>query len=136
MFIASSAQLQPTFRAMFNQAKVMLDSGKSVDVEVTEHKHRRTSEQNAYYWLFNGQLADFLNNAGLSYGEHQLPYTGELIHEINKKLFGIKTTTKLGTGEFCRYMDKLLMFWQQKTGGAFMISELPEVYLEKRGYFK
>ena len=134
MFIASSAQLQPTFRALYNQAKVMLDNGKSVDVEVKEHKHRRSSEQNNYYWLFNGQLSDFLNDAGLSYGEFKLPYTSEIIHDINKKLFGVKTTTKLSIGEFCEYMNKLLIFWNERTKGEFQISELPETYLTMKGY--
>ena len=84
--------------------------------------------------LFNQQLAEFFNNAGLGYGEHRLPYTGELVHEINKKLFGIKTTTRMKVGEFCEYMDRLLAYWNEKTGGEFMMSELPESWLERKGY--
>lgn len=73
MYIASSQQLKPSFRALFNQAEIMLENGKTLDVVVQEHKHRRSSEQNNYYWLFNGQLSDFLNDSGLSYGEFNLP---------------------------------------------------------------
>lgn len=134
MYISSTAQLKPSFRALYNQAELMLNAGKKITVEVLEKKNKRTNEQNAYYWLFNGELSSFLNDSGLSYGEHQIPYTGELIHEINKKLFGVKTTTKMSIGEFCEYMNKLLLFWQQKTQGEFQMSELPANYLERKGY--
>lgn len=134
MYIASSQQLKPSFRALFNQAEIMLENGKTLDVVVQEHKHRRSSEQNNYYWLFNGQLSDFLNDAGLSYGEFKLPYTSDIIHEINKKLFGVKTTTKLSISEFCQYMNKLLLFWNERTKGEFQMSELPANYLERKGY--
>nr|DAR97453.1 MAG TPA: protein NinB [Caudoviricetes sp.] len=135
MYISQISQLKQSFRALFTQAELMLNAGKRITVEISEKKQKRSNEQNSYYWLFNGQLADFLNQSGLSYGEHKIPYTGELIHEINKKLFGIKTTTKMSTGEFCQYMNKLLLFWQEKTQGEFMMSELPANYLERKGYF-
>lgn len=134
MYIGSLEQLKPTFRAVYNQAEIMLQAGKKITLEVAEKKNKRTNEQNAYYWLFNGELSSFLNDSGLSYGEHQIPYTGELIHEINKKLFGVKTTTKMSISEFCEYMNKLLLFWQQKTQGEFQMSELPANYLERKGY--
>lgn len=112
----------------------MLNSGKKILVEVSEKKNKRSNEQNNYYWLFNGQLADFLNNAGLRYGEHNIPYTSDLLHSINKQLFGVRTTTKMSVGEFCEYMNKLLLFWQEKTCGEFQMSELPANYLERKGY--
>lgn len=135
MYISQISQLKQSFRALFTQAELMLNAGKRITVEISEKKQKRSNEQNSYYWLFNGQLADFLNQSGLCYGEHQIPYTDQLIHEINKKLFGIKTTTKMSTGEFCQYMNKLLLFWQEKTQGEFMMSELPANYLERKGYF-
>lgn len=134
MFISSLSTLNQSFRMMYDTAKFMLESGKKVDVEVKEHKHKRTLEQNNYYWLFCGQLADFLDESGLTYGEYKLPYTGELIHDINKKLFGVKTTTKMSIGEFCQYMNKLLIFWGEKTEHNFQMSELPANYLERKGY--
>lgn len=134
MYISQISQLKPSFRALYNQAELLLNSGKKIVVEVVEKKNRRSNEQNAYYWLFNGQLADFLNDSGLSYGEYQIPYTQDIIHDINKKLFGVKTTTKMNVGDFCNYMNKLLFFWQDKTHGEFMMSELPANYLERKGY--
>ena len=134
MYISQISQLKPSFRALYNQAELLLNSGKKIVVEVVEKKNRRSNEQNAYYWLFNGQLADFLNDSGLSYGEYQIPYTQDIIHDINKKLFGVKTTTKMNVSDFCDYMNKLLFFWQDKTNGEFMMSELPANYLERKGY--
>ena len=135
MYISTLTQLKPTFRALYNQAEIMLQNSKhGIDIEVKKHEHKRSNAANNYYWLFCGQLAAFLTDSGLTYGEHQIPYTSELIHEINKKLFSVKTTTKLSVGEFCEYMNKLLLFWQEKTAGEFQMSELPANYLERKGY--
>lgn len=134
MFINSLNQLEDVITSITNQATLLLKNGKKVMVEVKEHKQRRTTEQNNYYWLICGEVAEFLNEAGLSYGEHQIPYKGELIHEINKTIFGVKTTTKLNISEFCQYMTKVIFFWQDKTNGEFAPSELPMIYLERRGY--
>lgn len=94
MYISQESQLKPAFRALFNQAEIMINNGKKIIVEVVEKKQKRSNEQNAYYWIFNGQLADFLDNAGLTYGEHHIPYTGELIHEINKRYSGLRQPLK------------------------------------------
>lgn len=134
MFIGKESQLKPTFRALFNQAEILLANGKSIDVDLKEHKHKRSVEANNYYWLFNTQLANFLDETGLTYGEFKLPYTADIIHEMNKTLFGVKTTTKMTTGEFCEYMNKLLVFWSERTKGEFQMSELPATYLEMKGY--
>ena len=134
MYIGSLDTLKPTFRSLYNQAEIIINAGGAVDVELAKHKKKRTNEQNAYYWLFNGELAEFLNDAGLTYGEFKIPYTAEIIHDIQKTLYGIKTTTKLSIGEFCDYMNKLLLFWQERTQGEFQMSELPANYLERKGY--
>lgn len=134
MYISRIEQLKPTFRALYDQAEIMLNNGKKITVEVAEKKNKRSNEQNNYYWLFNSELAKFLDEAGLTYGEFKIPYTSEIVHDVNKKLFGVKTTTKLSVGEFCEYMNKLLLFWQERTAGEFQMSELPANYLERKGY--
>ena len=60
MFISSETQLRPSFDLLYTQAKNLLASGKKIIVEVAEHKKRRSSEANAYYWLFNQQLAGII----------------------------------------------------------------------------
>lgn len=134
MYIGNKAYQNKVFRMLYDNATVLLDAGKAVDVTVAEHKVKRTNAQNNYYFLFNGELAKFLNESGLSYGEYKLPYTGELVHEINKSLFGVSTTTKMKKDEFCEYMTKLMSFWTEKTAGQFIMSESPYGYLEKVGY--
>ena len=133
MYIGNKAYQNKVFRMLYDNVTVLLDAGKAVDVTVAEHKVKRTNAQNNYYWLFNGELAKFLDEAGLSYGEYKLPYTGELVHEINKSLFGVSTTTKMKKDEFCEYMTKLMSFWTEKTAGQFIMSESPYGYLEKTG---
>ena len=133
MYIGNKTYQRQVFKMLWDNATVLLDAGKAVDVTVAEHKIKRTNAQNNYYWLFNGELAKFLNESGLSYGEYKLPYTTELVHDINKKLFGVSTTTKMKKDEFCEYMTKLMSFWTEKTAGQFIMSESPYGYLEKTG---
>ena len=133
MYIGNKSYQNKVFRMLYDNATTLLDAGKTVDVTVAEHKVKRTNAQNNYYFLFNGELAKFLNESGLSYGEYKLPYTGELVHEINKSLFGVSTTTKMKKDEFCEYMTKLMSFWTERTAGQFIMSESPYGYLEKTG---
>ena len=134
MFIKDIHNLNPIFKLSYEQAKALLDNGKQVDIEVKEHINKRSSEQNAYYWIVNGLVADCLNDAGMTYGEFKLPYNKDLIHDIHKHIFGVRTTTKLKVGEFCDYMTKIFSFWIEKTRGAFEVPELPQSYLERKGY--
>lgn len=141
MYISQISQLKPSFRALYNQAELLLNSGKKIVVEVVEKKNRRSNEQNAYYWLFCEQLAEFFQEKEIMDVHEacgvkvEVPYTKDSIHKnLNKPLFGVETTTKMTVGEFCNYMNKLIIFWQDKTKGEFMMSELPANYLERKGY--
>lgn len=134
MKISSSKELNPVFRSLYETAKILLDNGKEVLAEVKEFKPKRTNEQNAYYFLINNEVAEFLNDAGLTYGEFNLPYSKDIVHEIQKKVFGIETTTKLSIKEFCDYETKVIHFWQERTHGNWQPTELPESYLIKKGY--
>lgn len=134
MIIRSLDELEQAFEVAIHQATLMLENKKEVSIEVEEFKRKRSNEANAYYWLFNNWVADFLNDAGCYYGEHKIPYTAELIHEIQKQLFGISTTTKMTKPDFCQYINKITMFWQDKTYGEFAPKELPLAYLNRKGY--
>ena len=134
MKISSTKELNPVFRSLYETAKILLDKGKEVIAEVHEFKPKRTNEQNAYYFLINNEVAKFLNGAGLTYGEFNLPYSKDIVHEIQKKIFGIETTTKLSIKEFCDYETQVIHFWQERTHGEWQPSELPESYLIKKGY--
>ena len=134
MKISTQKELKPVFRALYEQASIMLNAGKIINVEVAEFKNKRNNEQNSYYWLLNGWVAECLNDAGCRYGDFNIPYTAELIHEINKTIFGLKTTTKMDIHEFCEYTTKITQFWQERTQGEFMPKELPTQYLIRKGY--
>ena len=104
-----------------------------IDVEISDHKQRRTTEQNRFYWANVGDIADVLNGAGLTYGEWCLPYTSEILHEINKKVFGVQSTAKLSKEEFCDFIDRLQAFWIERTNGFYMPRETAYSYLERTG---
>lgn len=135
MFCKNIEKLKEVFSIQYKIAYNLLLSNKSgIDVDVKEHKNKRSSEQNAYYWLFNQWVTDCLNEAGLTYGKHNIPYCKDVVHFINKTVFGVETTTKFSIKEFCGYMEKVINFWIEETNGHLEIPDLPESYLEKKGY--
>lgn len=134
MRIKSRNELKPCFRTLYHTAELLIDNGLEVSAEVAEFKPKRTNAQNAYYFLINNEVAKFLNESGLTYGEYELPYNKDIIHAIQKKLYGVETTTKMSIKEFCDYETQVIAFWQNKTRGQWQPSELPESYLIKKGY--
>lgn len=104
-----------------------------VDVEIKPHKRKRSNEQNRFYWLNVGEIVNVLNDAGATYGDFKLPYSSEIVHEINKRIFGEKTTTKMSVADFSAYMEKVFAFWIEKTAGFFIPKESPIGYLERTG---
>ena len=104
-----------------------------IDVEIAEHKNRRSTVQNAFYWANMTDVATVLNEAGCRYGDYAIPYTAELVHEINKTIFGHKTTTRMATSEFAEYMTAVFDFWIERTRGFFVPKESAENYLERTG---
>lgn len=141
MYIGSINTLKPTFRHLYDQALFIINNGGAVDVELAKHKQKRTLEQNNYYWVFCEELAKFFQQHEIMHiyevcgVKIKVPFKKETVHEnLNKPLFGVETTTKMSIGEFCEYMTKLLIYWQDKTNNEFQMSELPANYLEKKGY--
>lgn len=114
--------------------KALLESCKNgVDVEIKEHTTRRSTAQNAFYWANLTDVCKILNEAGCRYGKYEIPYSAELIHEINKAVIGEKSTARMSVKDFTEYMDKVLAFWIEKTGGYFVPKETTTSYLEKTG---
>jgi hypothetical protein len=137
MFCERLEDLDNVLKVLTIQAKsLLLNSKYGIEIDVKERKIKRTTAQNSYYWLLNGWVSDCLNGAGCTYGEFKIPYNGDLIHDINKKVFGKETTTKMNIGEFCDYMTQVICFWIEKTKGTLEIPELPDRYLERRGFTK
>lgn len=134
MYFSKNLSIDYILGTIKPQVKAMLNICLSgIDIEVKEHRNKRTSAQNNFYWLNVSDIADVLNDGGCSYGEFNLPYTSELIHDINKIVFGVKTTTRMTIKEFCQYMDKMTVFWIEKTNGAFQPKEVAYSYLERTG---
>ena len=105
------------------------------DIDVKEHKPKRSNQQNSFYWVNNEDVAKFLNESGatMCFG---LPFTSETIHEINKKYLGVPSTAKKDTHSFSEYMTKVFAFWIEKTNGTWQPKESPYGYLEKVGYIE
>lgn len=136
MLVQKLEELPTALNNIQNQARLLLENKKPVLLEVKAHAPKRSLEQNAFYWMFMQELSRFLNDAGCSfiYEGHKLPYTPDILHEINKQLFGVKSTARMTVKEFCDHINNLLAFWQEKTNGEFNLPEPPETYLKMKGY--
>lgn len=102
------------------------------DISISEHKPKRTNEQNSFYWVNNEDISKFLNDSGVRLG-FGLPFTSETIHEINKKYLGVPSTKKQDIKSFSEYMTKVFAFWIEKTNGMWQPKESPYSYFEKTG---
>jgi len=115
----------------------LLDNSKNgIDIDFKKHSTKRSNEQNSFYWLNCNDIAKFLNDAGLTYEpvkRVKLPYNKDIIHEINVKVFGIKTTTKMTTSEFYEYMENVFNFWKEKTEFQWQEMESTYSYFERTG---
>lgn len=128
---ASSADIE---QRLFKPFYAMLAGAKNgVDVELSEHKRRRSAEQNAFYWANMTDVAAVLNEAGCGYGDYSIPYTAEIVHEINKTVFGHNTTTKMTVADFSAYMTAVFDFWIERTRGFFVPKETASSYLKRTG---
>lgn len=112
----------------------LLKSSKEICLEVSKIVLTRSNAQNRYYFEFNSWVRNTLNKAGCTYGEYELPYTTEIVHDINKKIFGHDTTKNMTIQEFCDYITQVSAFWIEKTKGNLEIPEMPKEYLTRRGY--
>lgn len=102
MIIANKQDITAALYKIMEDGNKAVAAGKKLKLEISEFKETRSTAQNAWYWLFCSAVAKFLDDAGLTYGEYALPYTGELIHGIHKKVLGLKTTTNLSKDAFFR----------------------------------
>lgn len=139
--IRDKNEAKRVFTNLYRQVELLLSNGKELTVELSEVKQTRSIAQNNYYWEFCKQLADFLQEKEIMHRYEVMgvmvekPFTSKSVHEnLNKPMFDIETTTKMSVKQFCEYMDKLLIFWQEKTKNEFKMSERPESYLKNRGY--
>lgn len=132
--VSSEQGLYEALNVIKECALNMLHVSKEVCLELTKAVETRSNAQNRYYFEFNSWVRDCLNDAGCGYGEFSIPYTVDLVHGINKKIFGHETTRKMSVQEFCDYINQVTVFWLERTNGKLEIPELPMEYLVRRGY--
>ena len=130
------SSLEICFRALRQQAELMLEKVKGVDISIKEHKNKRTLEQNAWLWLVYGHIVDFYNETGYFLDGIQLRFcNSDLVHEYCKCRYGIKSTTKLSTKEIGDYIETIQRDLTEQSSGQYEPLYPPEKdYFERTGY--
>lgn len=133
-FVKNSKDIVNTVKTIAESLnKILATSKNGVDISITEHKIKRSTQQNDFYFLNCRDIARFLNGSGECWGFMQLPYTEKVIHETNKLIFGHDTTTKMSVKEFCQYMESVFALWQEHTHYCWTPLESVNSYIERTG---
>lgn len=104
----------------------MLEASKDgVEVTIKENKETRGTRQNAFYWVIVRDISKFMIGAGAYYELHgvRLEYHKYMVHDINKAMYSIDSTTKLTVKEFIEYMDSMTSFWSSRTNDLWKPKE-------------
>ena len=135
MYCGKVEHLGKVLSAVETAARALLAKG-PVTLEVSAFKAKRTNPQNAFYWKNIEHLRQTLEDAGdvLRGDGFCLPYTKDIIHEINKTILGVDTTTNLSRREFCEYMDRFFAYWIDRTYGFWTPLETAESYFDRTNF--
>jgi hypothetical protein len=137
MLIKSTHELMTCFHLLEKEAQAFFDAGiERVIIKVKEHKDKRTTLQNSFYWLNVASIAKFMADAGATFefDGMMFPYDEDYVHGINKRMFGVKTTTGIPKKEYVTFMDSVFYLWNSKTLGEWQPKESTRSYFEKNGY--
>lgn len=104
-------QAQSLWAFLRQNWKAMADQGKPLAVTITEHKSKRSGEQNKRYWSILNEIAEQAYVGGQR-------FSADAWHEhFKRKLIGAEdlpgggqigiSTTSLGVAEFAEYMTKV-----------------------------
>lgn len=122
MFCVKS-NLDLCFRSLRQQAELMLEKCKGVDITIKEHKNKRTLPQNRLLWLTYNNIVLFWTQTGFmpdNLQNHLKFINAEIIHEWFKCKNNIKTTTKLSTKELSDYIESINKDMIEQTYGEYM----------------
>lgn len=108
------AFIKPTIEQVLNSAKY------GVSIEVKPQVRKRSLEQNSYLWGIYSHIVEFWNETGFVPDDLKVRFiNSDFLHEYFKARFDIKTTTKLTTGEFCEYTDKIQQLMTEQSRGEY-----------------
>ena len=142
MLIKSSDSIQSGLLLLKAEILAKLNnSPEGVIIEVSEFKPKRTNIQNKFYWANVHEITELLRAKNVKKVidnkefniKIELLITDEEVHEINKNVGNITTTTKMSKKEFIDFMDKIFAFWITTTNGEWSPKELTKGYLERTG---
>lgn len=124
--------LDVCFRSLRQQAELLLEKNKGIDVSIKEHKNKRTLEQNAWLFAVYKHIVDFYNETGFFLDNIRLRFCNtDLVHEYCKARYGIRTTTKLSTKEIGEYIEAIQRDLIEQTRG-----EYEPIYPPEKDYFE
>jgi len=125
------------------QAETLFKLGKNIlTCEIIPMKQKRSISQNNFYWKNLEGIANVLNEAGkrvsieILHYDFKRKFDGNDIHDINKKVFGIETTSKMNKKQFSEYFTEMSVLWQEETKGNWTQLESANSYFDRVEFVK
>lgn len=98
----------------------MAQAGKPLAVAVTEHKAKRSNDQNRLYWVLLADIAESAWVDGRRYSKEQWHayFAGEFIgwEELPGGLRSPISTTTLSVPEFTTYLERVMQYAAEELG--------------------
>lgn len=118
------AYIKPTIEDVFN------GSSNGIDIDIKPHKKKRTLPQNDYMWAIYKHIKEFYEETGFTPDDIKVKFINEnFLHEYFKARFDVKTTTKMSTTEFSRYVDSIQLLMTEQSKGRYQ-----PIYPDIEGY--
>ena len=121
IFIAPQISTDSALRIIGQKLEAMRAAAPlGFEVEIRPYKKHRTNQQNKLYWAVIENIMRFCIETGFRpqlIGVRPRFMNRELLGELVKAHFEIKSTSKLSTAEFGKFIDELqLMITEQSRG--------------------
>ena len=120
--IKDKNNIKSIFRDAYYQAENLVNSGKEIELVLSETKNKRTTEQNKWLWAVYKHIVLFWTDTGFMPDnlDKKLKFiNSDILHCWFKCRFDVKTTTKLSTEDIGKYIDKIQNLMVEQTDGEY-----------------
>lgn len=120
--IKDKNNIKSIFRDAYYQAENLVNSGKEIELVLSETKSKRTTEQNKWLWAVYKHIVLFWTDTGFMPDnlDNKLKFiNSDILHCWFKCRFDVKTTTKLSTEDIGKYIDKIQNLMVEQTDGEY-----------------
>lgn len=133
MFFYQNTPVEKILEMIKNNIVAMIPNAKwGIDINIIPHKRQRTLQQNKLLWEIYNHIVEFYNDTGFIIDNLNIRFlNSDFLHEYFKVRFNVKSTAKLNTQDFSRYVDSIQNEMIEQSCGEYEPIICEENYIEK-----